>query len=133
MHRYYENEEYGPRTRLAFLALKGVAVSMEVGTLPTEKSRTQRVLIDAVIGYPESLTHFDDSIVEPRTLNPIMVRASILQAAKSGAAHIETLTHRICDSVLGVEHALTAEVTVTRTYTWPDTEQTSLTIYKERK
>jgi dihydroneopterin aldolase len=134
MQHFYENEDYGPRTPLAFQRIQGLSAVMEIGVLPTEQGRDQRVQIDAIIGYPASMSRLasDDLSTSSARFSTEDAYARITEIVSRPTRHVETLAHRICDSILEVEGALTVELTVTRSHPWANVEKSSLTIFREK-
>lgn len=130
----FQRKSDSAQIALAFVELKGIHFDMEIGVLPREKDRKQRVTIDVEVGYPDSRTRIPDSeegLQEGFDYSKIQecVRAAI----EPKVCLIETLANRIADSILAVPGALTCSVKISKERVWSNVPTTSISIYREAR
>jgi dihydroneopterin aldolase len=118
------------KTPLAVVTLEGIVCDMEIGILPSEQGRTQRITFDVSVGFPDSMTRIADTEADltDRGFDTRLVRAAISAACVDKAGLLETIANDACDRLLAIPGALTVQLKISKSYTWADTEKTSLLI-----
>lgn len=121
-------------TPLALIQLEGIVCDLEIGILPSEIGRTQRITIDVTVGFPDSMTRIADNEEDlvQRGFDTRLVREVISQCSISKTGLLETLANNMCDKLLDLPGALTVQLKITKNYTWADTEKTSLVISRSK-
>ncbi len=119
-------------TKLAFIEFERIDVTLEIGVAPHEKQRTQRLLIDVVVGIDDKMTQIGDSAEGLADgFDYAQVRTSVMDAVAPKVYLLETLANRVAAGVLKLHGALTCSVKVTKTRCWPDVEGVSVWIDRE--
>ena len=119
---------------LAFIQLEGIVNDMEVGVLPSEQGRKQRLTIDVTVGFPDKMTQIGDSEEElvNKGLDTRLIREAIRDSCNEKTQLLETIANRACANLFSIPGILTVQLKITKTYAWADTEKTSLTISRAR-
>lgn len=124
----------GKEISLAFIQIEGLINDLELGILPKEQGRKQRISIDVTVGFPDSMTQISDS--EEALLNHGFdsrpVREIILAACVEKTALLETIANAACARILDLDGALTVSIKITKTYLMADTAKTSLTVFRRK-
>ncbi|MCG2582991.1 dihydroneopterin aldolase [Massilia sp. TS11] len=129
MVHFYQPKTGGAPIPLAFVALEGMSVDMEIGVLPQEHGRIQRLMVDVEIGFDDALTRIPDSREGlQQGFDYSRVHSIVHEAAKVRTYLLETLANRICDTVFTLRGALTCSVKVSKSRCWGDVEATSVRV-----
>jgi dihydroneopterin aldolase len=121
-------------TDLVFAEIKGLTVDGEIGVLPSEIGRTQRITFDACVGVEPRMIEIPDTAdgLLKHGFALGRVRNIIREEAGRGANLLETLASVIADQILGLPGARTVRVSVSKSRTWADTESISISVSKSR-
>ena len=115
--------------QLAYMQLEGIEIDIEIGILPQEHDRIQRLTIDVEVGFDETLTRIPDS---PEGLKQgfdyTAIRQSVIEATRTKTYLLETIANRIADSILSMPNARTCAVKVTKKRCWANVAATSVKI-----
>ena len=111
------------------MLLEGIEIDIEIGILPQEHDRIQRLTIDVEVGFDETLTRIPDS---PEGLKQgfdyTAIRQSVIEATRTKTYLLETIANRIADSILSMPNARTCAVKVTKKRCWANVAATSVKI-----
>lgn len=128
---YYTKPGAAP-VRLAFVALEGMSVDMEIGVLPQEHGRIQRLMVDVQVGFDDALTRIADSREGlQQGFDYSRVHGIVREAAQPRTYLLETLANRIADQIFTMRGALSCMVKVSKSRCWGDVESTSVQIFRE--
>lgn len=127
-------DQAGSQIPLAFVSIEGMIVDMQLGVLPKEIGRVQRITIDVEVGFPDSMTEIADNekslIANGFDSRP--VRELVLAACTDKTALMETIANKACHSLLSLKGALTVSIKITKNYLMPDSAKTSLTVHRKK-
>jgi len=121
-----------PPVQLAYMLLEGIEIDIEIGILPQEHDRIQRLMIDVEVGFDEQLTRIPDS---PEGLKQgfdyTAIRQSVIEATRTKTYLLETIANRIADSILAMPNALSCAVKVSKKRCWANVASTSVKISRK--
>jgi len=117
---------------MAEILLEGIEVDIEIGILPEEHGRIQRLMIDVEVGFDDRQTRIPDS---PEGLKQgfdyTAIRQCVIEATRTKTYLLETIANRIADSILAMPDALTCKVTVSKKRCWANVASTSVRISRK--
>ena len=121
------------KMKLAYFFLEGIEVNIEIGVLPHERGRDQRLIIDIEVGVDDTKTRVQDS---PEGLakggfDYAQIRDCVFTATRTKTYLIETLANQIADNIMALPGALTCSVKVGKTRCWANVDRTSVLIFRE--
>lgn len=134
MERFFQPASGAKSIELAYVSMEAVTVDMRIGVSPNEQDFPQRVTIDVKVGFPDSRTHIADSISGLQDgFDYSAVHQCIMESTTEPTNLLETLANRIAEKVLRLPHALTCEVTVTKSRVWANVGATRINIFRKAK
>ncbi len=125
-----QNEK--PPVQLAYMLLEGIEIDIEIGILPQEHGRIQRLMIDVEVGFDEQLTRVPDSAEGLKQgFDYTAIRQSVIEATRTKTYLLETIANRIADSILAMPNALSCDVKVSKKRCWANVASTSVRISRK--
>ncbi len=120
-------------SNLVYISLQHIAIDMEFGIAPSEIGRIQRVLVDVTVGIDNENTQITDSEDGlKKGFDYSVVYDCVMNAAKSQPKLMETFANLVCNSILDVHKVLECEVTINKSYIWPNVPNTCLRLKRSK-
>ena len=116
-------------SNLAYISLQQIAIDMEFGIAPNEIGRIQRVLVDVTVGIDEINTQiFDSEEGLKKGFDYSVIYEKVMTASKAQPKLMETFANLVSDSVMTLPQVQECEVTICKSYIWPNVPNTRLKI-----
>jgi dihydroneopterin aldolase len=132
MHPVYQPKSGGAPVKLAFVALEGMSIDLEIGVAPQEYGRIQRLFVDVQVGFDDARTRIPDSKEGLlQGFDYSMVHSVVKEAASERTYLLETIANRVVEGVFKIPGALTCSVKVSKSRCWGDVEMTSVQVHRE--
>ena len=132
MQHFYQPKSGGAPVKLAYVALEGMSIDLEIGVAPQEHGRIQRLFVDVQVGIDDAKTHLVDSkegLLEG--FDYAKVHTCVKEVASMRTYLLETIANRVAEGVFKIPGALTCSVKVSKNRCWGDVEMTSVQIHRE--
>jgi dihydroneopterin aldolase len=119
---------------LAFIEIEGITTDIEIGILPSEIGRIQRIKIDITVGFDDSMTriHDNETALSEFGFDSRKVRDVVINACKTKSSLLETLANKIADETLLINGTYTVYIKIIKSHSWADTDKSSLIIRREK-